>query len=213
MSVLRTCRHVRARGFRRHPSAGTPAGQYRRPHGPRRSLLEPRGPGALPEARSLDFYRRALDDFDSALSENPEYGPARSRRGRVFARIGEALEARDVDPRPSYERAIADCSEIIRREPRTLGSYLNRGIAYARRGKAEAKRGFDFRPSYELAIADFDRSLECNPTHWQPSLNKGLLLEELGRFAESAAAYEAGMKVHPRPAKLQPLLERARKNR
>lgn len=100
---------------------------------------------------------RAIDDFDEAISLNPEYAEAYFNRGTVHNGKGD------------YDRAIADFGQAILLDPKDAGAYNNRGIAYKNKGE------------YGRAISDFDEALRIDPQFKAAVQNRESAMEQLGR--------------------------------
>jgi tetratricopeptide (TPR) repeat protein len=121
----------------------------------------------------VDYLQEAKEDFEKAISVNPDYASAHNNLGNIKAKQRKYAEA-TVD----YNRAIALNGQFIE-------AYFNRGIArehlgdlagaiedfsraieldsecgdaYFRRGSAKERTG-----DYPGALADFDRALEIDP--------------------------------------------------
>ncbi len=92
-------------------------------------------------------YARALEDYDTALREDPSNVHALRGRARSLMQLGREREA------------LADFDEAIAREPSFAAAYANRGILHDRMGQ------------YEKAVADYEQALRLDSSladgpHW-----------------------------------------------
>ena len=174
-------------------------------------VLNGRG-AALTRLGRLD---EALASYDLALAERPDHVPALSNRGAALRDLGRPAEAL-----ASYDRALAA-------RPDHVVSLNNRGVAlidlkrpadavvsferalalkpdYAEalnnRGKALASREGSPAASGEplAALESFNKAIALDPGYAEAHDNRGLLLFELGRFDEAAAAFERAIALAPR---------------
>jgi tetratricopeptide (TPR) repeat protein len=114
-------------------------------------------------------YDKALKDYVTALSLNPNYADVYAQRSELYKHIGEEDKAvadltellrcqkttsqSDASKEPAkdtayHEQKIAEYAAAIALNPNDAESYNNRGTAYTALGK------------YDLAEADFNKSLE-----------------------------------------------------
>ena len=85
---------------------------------------------------TLKDLNRALVEYNTALSLDPEYAVGYYNRGTCYFRLNDD------------DRAIADLSQAIRFRPNYAAAYANRALAYERKGDRER------------AIADFRLALQ-----------------------------------------------------
>lgn len=97
----------------------------------------------------LDGYRRAITNFNKAISINPKYALAYYFRGVTKHKLKD------------YKGAIADYTKSISLGP-NCRDYNDRGIS-----KYQLK-------DYEGAIADFTKSIELNPNYSCAYFNRGV---------------------------------------
>ena len=84
------------------------------------------------------YYDRALEEYDTALSEAPNLLPALRGKARSLMQLGENQDA------------LYLFSEAIKRDPTFAPTYANRGILYDRMGE------------YQKAIADYDKAVSLD---------------------------------------------------
>jgi tetratricopeptide (TPR) repeat protein len=116
------------------------------------SFVVGRAPGdtAYLQANTLfkdGAYERALEQYDTALTEAPDHLHALRGKARALMQLERYPEAERV-----YDEAIA-------REPEFAATYANRGILHDRTGR------------YEQAIADYEKALALDAElaegpHW-----------------------------------------------
>ena len=137
--------------------------------------------------RNLEDYRRALQDFDSAISiaSDPMLVRSYIHRGIVYYELKdyertlqdfdhafefdpsnvEALRARGIAHLEfkNYERAIEDFDRVLELDPQNVEACNARGVAY-----------MDLK-DYEHAMQDLDRAIELDSTYTWAFNNRGLL--------------------------------------
>ena len=170
----------------------------------------------------------ALESYDRALERDPANVPALANRGVALRDLGRAAEALE-----SYGRAL-------RLRPDHVFTHNNRGVALMDLGRpAEAlaafERALELKPDYADAwnnrgkalaegsdplegqgraadaLASFDRAVALNPGQAEALDNKGVVLVELGRAEEAAAAFEQAIRIAPRAARYYYHLTQARR--
>ena len=139
-------------------------------------------------------YQRAIEDFNSAIAQDPDYSSAYNNRGNAYYKLTNyqrAIEDYDraiaIDPGKAkaylgransyhdlteFHKAIEDYSRAIRYAPDSTvsaASYNDRGVAY-----------YALR-QYENALADFEQVIALDPTHDSAHANRAGILEILGR--------------------------------
>ena len=84
-------------------------------------------------------YQQALQEYNSALQEQP---------GHIHALRGKARSLMELE---QYDQALDVFNTAIAQQPDFGGTYANRGILFDRMGK------------YQQAIEDYDRALSLEP--------------------------------------------------
>lgn len=107
-------------------------------------------------------YDSAIDSFNKALIQAPEFTNAYIGRGIAHLKVGD------------YEGAIRDFTEALKREPSSAEALAGR--AYAR-----AKGREDFRSAY----ADAKRAVELNPSSGLFRSRFGYILAGIGLFRDA----------------------------
>lgn len=118
-------------------------------------------------------YDRALDAFEKAIFQDPEFGAAHSRRGCVLHDLGyyyDALvslkTATNLDPMDAYAHYL-------------LGTVL-----------------YDCM-DYEKAITSLSKAVQLNHLLVSAYIYMGLTLERQGMIGEAFAVYDSYLKLHP----------------
>lgn len=86
----------------------------------------------------MGMFRRAIEEYSSAIELDPQGAAAYCNRGRAYNQVGK------------YELAIEDCDKAIRLNPKGVRAYFNRGVAYADLGR-QVKAAADFEKFIALA--------------------------------------------------------------
>ncbi|HET9999336.1 MAG TPA: tetratricopeptide repeat protein [Ktedonobacteraceae bacterium] len=118
-------------------------------------------------------YRRAISDFDQALSLDPTYAWAYVLRGMAFS-AGE-----------EYQRAIADFDQALALDARAALAYAHRGIACTERGE------------YQRAIVDFDLALVLDPEIEGISLLRNQAYWKLHAPGQGKEEFEYSLELDP----------------
>ena len=152
-----------------------------------------------------DKFSAAVTQANLALRLNPQYARTYSARGGYYFALGQndkALadfrRALELDPQndgtyynrgclylktEKYERAIKNFTQAIKLNPKFASAFYNRGVAHFRKGESL------------WALVDFDRAAEINPRLAEPHFNRAVILEELAKNQEAAAAYKKFLKL------------------
>ena len=102
--------------------------------------------------------KKAIEDFDKAISLRPSYHEAYYNRGTAFAMTGQ------------FNKAIQDFNKAISLNPSYPQAYYNRGLAFYNIG--ESKK----------AIEDFDKAISLRPSYHEAHRNRGVVLDKMGRI-------------------------------
>ena len=152
-------------------------------------------------------YERAIADFTTALSINPQFIDAYNNRGLAYKNKKEFKKAlADFDtalslsPRYAkawcnrgltctvigeYQRAIADLNQALALDPQFAIACYNRGNAYA--AIAENDR----------AIADYTQALSIDPCYAEAYNNRANLLLKKNAYDQAIADYSQALKFKP----------------
>lgn len=112
-------------------------------------------------------WREALADFNWAITLNPDYIWAIAHRGATYSQVKRG------------EEALFDLNQTLDQKPDYAWALIYRAETYVPRKQ------------YQEALADVDRAIELDPTilpYWRGE--RGLLLNYLGRYAETIACCE-----------------------
>ncbi len=124
-------------------------------------------------------FEKAIQEYDRAIEENPEYDLAYNNRGVSYASLGQ--------PR----RAIEDFNQAIRVEPLESLYYFNRGLAYADLGDTRS------------ALEDLDRTIEMSPNGFHspihgrnaPHVTRGMVHETMGDDEQALRDYDRAIEL------------------
>ena len=150
---------------------------------------------------------RALDCFNQAIAQAPDYWDAIINRAGVLHRMkrfDEALADYDralvyqpnhinlhkdksqvLKEMKRFDEAIASCQHALSLNPKDPGAWNVLGVIQESMGKHQA------------ALDSYEKSLVFNPQLIEGYGNKGHVLQALHRLTEAALAYEAGLKIYP----------------
>lgn len=122
-------------------------------------------------------YAEAVESCNRALSLNPDYAEAYTRRGAVYYYMKE------------FDKTITDCSKALELNGQLEKAYYNRGLAYYQQGK------------YPLALPDLRKVLELNATIVKDNSffysAYGYSASRSGNYEESVVAYDKAIALVP----------------
>jgi tetratricopeptide (TPR) repeat protein len=93
-------------------------------------------------------YRKAIDDFDKAVTGDPRDAKVFKDQGTAYWGLGKAKAARGEDSGPSFEGAIAAFTKAVETDPQSWLVQANRGILLESQGRFEEAVS-----AYEKALA------------------------------------------------------------
>ena len=118
-------------------------------------------------------YEEAIECYDEALEQDPEYTTAYISRGNAKQEIGKC------------EEAIADYDKALDLDPEYAEAYNNRGNAKKQLGEVEA------------AMADYDKALDFDPEYAEAYSNRGTAKAKLGEVEAAIADYDKALDLDP----------------
>jgi tetratricopeptide (TPR) repeat protein len=165
-------------------------------------------------------YKAAIQGYDEALAQSPDYIAAYYNRGSAYNRMG------------ALSGAIADFTRVLELDPAQVPAYRQRGLLHARKSNYEqAIQDYDtalkllsdaepttaepgtlgaiiydranayFRlGSYEQALADYTTTLEHTPEYVEGYLNRGLTYSALGNYPEALRDFNQAIVLAPQQA-------------
>jgi len=137
-------------------------------------------------------YALALQDFDRAVSIDPDFVDARLRRGFAYQATGQ------------LDQAMADFDYAIRLAPRDPSPYHARAALHWIKGNRE-----DPDHNYELALKDYEQAIQLDPSDWHPFGGRSQLLHRMGRLEAAINDYDEVIRRRPKDnAALVTFLER-----
>ncbi|MHC4777519.1 MAG: serine/threonine-protein kinase, partial [Planctomycetota bacterium] len=114
---------------------------------------------------ALKVYRRALEDFDTAVDRRPEDPWAFHMRGNLKRRLGNAGVRHGIDPKPLFREAVRDYMDARRLDPGLTGALSGLGSAYMNLAMAERGAGRYPEEPVRLALQAFEQVLRESPRH------------------------------------------------
>ena len=124
----------------------------------------------------LERWQDAADAYAAAISLNPAYPEALSRRAIALIELKE------------FEEAYDSITEALRLRPDYAEAWSNLGIALSRLNRGDE------------AIAAADRALALDPSWWAAYTTRGNSLRALGRIPEAQATYDRAIELAPHNA-------------
>jgi tetratricopeptide (TPR) repeat protein len=121
-------------------------------------------------------HERAIENFNNAISLNPEYALEYSNRGLAYKAMGD------------FDRAIEDYTRAIRLNSKYAMAYCNRGVAY--KAKGEIGR----------AMEDYDEAIRLNPEYAQAYNNRGVAKNALGDQVRAIEDFSMAIRFNPKYA-------------
>ena len=138
---------------------------------------------AEPDAKALKHYHLAgdyasqgqmdlaIEQYNEAISIDPEFTVAYFDRGIAFQRIED------------YDQAIADYTQAIALDPDYASSYYQRGVTYYYQG------------DLEKAISDLNKATELDSTYALAYAVSGQVYAELGKVELAVGNYEKALEL------------------
>lgn len=116
--------------------------------------------------RNSKQYEKALSDYNSALSKDPNYNLAYINRGNVYFNLG------------NFDQALADYDKAMELNAQSNILRNNRGAIYFKRGQ------------YDLAFEDFNAALATNPDYADARLNRAVYYSVKKQLVPALADYD-----------------------
>ena len=129
-------------------------------------------------------YELAIEAFNEAIRDNPEFFDAYNGRGIAYSNIGE------------YQHAIEDFNTAIRLQPEIAIYYSNRGLAYDALGQ------------HGRAIEDHDKAIEMSPygaraqAIGSPVISPGIMFTNRGFSYQQLGLYEKALEDYDESLRL-----------
>ncbi|MEC9309131.1 MAG: tetratricopeptide repeat protein, partial [Chloroflexota bacterium] len=121
----------------------------------------------------LREYQQAIDNYNQAITLDPDYSDAYKNRGATYSVLQEYGQAID-----NYNHAISFDSS----DPMT---YFNRGNAF-----------YDLR-EYQQAIDNYNQVISIDPTNMDAYYSRGRAYDELGEHETAIADYDRTTPIDP----------------
>jgi Flp pilus assembly protein TadD len=106
----------------------------------------------------MDRPDKAIEDYDKAISLDPDFHDAYMNRGAMYAVMGR------------FDKAIEDYNQVIALNSSNYEAYSARGAA------------FEQIDQVERAIKDYSQAIALNPTYYEAYIKRGILLGKTGLF-------------------------------
>jgi tetratricopeptide (TPR) repeat protein len=136
--------------------------------------------------RNKGDFDRAIDNFDRAISLNPNDDPTvYDNRGYAYYGKGD------------FDAAIMDYDFAIELNPRFVNAYFNRGIARSRKGV------------FDESIADFDKVIALNPKFVPAYYERGEAYVGMGKYKNGLSDFQLALtKIPPSDSMIGKLRKR-----
>ncbi len=118
----------------------------------------------------------AIDDYNSAINNNPKNIQALRNRGILWYRKAE------------FDRALADFSKIIALDPKGATGFSYRAIALIEKGE------------YDRAISDLNQAIRIDPKNSESLRFRGLAFARKRELARALTDYDQAIKLNPKDA-------------
>ncbi len=118
-------------------------------------------------------YRRAIEDYNQAISIKPDYADAYANRGAAYNGLDD------------FARAIADFNRAIGLRPGYAEAYINRGGVYNNMG------------NYSQAIEDLNRGIAIKPGYGAAYFSRGVAHAGLERYSQAIDDFSRAIDLHP----------------
>jgi tetratricopeptide (TPR) repeat protein len=110
-------------------------------------------------------YSEAIEQFNQAILQDPNFAPAYSDRCLTYLNL------------ENYLAALIDCTQALKLNPNHIETYLNRGLAHYKSGELAE------------AIADYSQVLQLKPHDYRAYYNRGLAEADLAAYREAIVDY------------------------
>ena len=172
-------------------------------------VFQPGHPQAL-VYRGLAYYRLdtgnvgwALEDYNQAIEEEPDFTEAYVNRGVLYLEQG------------LYDRAIEDFDKVIKLNPDYALAYNNRGLAYAQKDTYDRAiddcdtfgclyptnhifvSAYAQKDAYDRAIQDFSQAITLKPDFAEAYNNRGLAYALQGAYGRAIEDFSQAIKLNP----------------
>ncbi len=125
-----------------------------------------------------DLSKKAIEDFDRAITLKPDFPVAYTNRGNAKVDLG------------LYDSDINDQNMALRLSPNYAKAYAGRGVAY------------HWKEEYDRAIADFSRALELDPDDFSSYRNRGNTYFRKNEYALAIKDFARAIQMRPDKAEL-----------
>ncbi len=134
--------------------------------------------------------RRAVDAAEAAVRLDTGDGRAHFAAGRAWSELADHTASRRADAGPPYANALSALRTAARIGPDEFDVRLELARTLRMRGFWKRATGQPHAEDYEHAIRAYGEVLRISPD-WLPAhCNQGLILFELERWSDAAAAFE-----------------------
>ncbi len=125
------------------------------------------------DKKAVNFYRKALDDYNKAIELHRFFVGAYSNRGITEAKLG------------LYKKAIEDFNKVISIDSNFTDVYSNRGNAYALLGQ------------WDKAISDYTKAIERKPAFADAYYNRGVAYMNTGKYNLAVEDFSETISLKP----------------
>ena len=160
-----------------------------------------------------DDYRAMIAALNAAITLNPEFATAYTKRSEAKLYLGEfeSEKGHVTEVQGYYRSAIDDSDKALQLNPESAAAYKNRGLAKRLLADSETDtEQVSAQNDYHAAIDDYTQAIEWMPNHVESYTDRGTARKNLGQFeseAGNAAAqrhYHAAIDDYTHAIKLKP---------
>ena len=152
-------------------------------------------------------YNEAIQDYNEAITLNPNYAKSYKNRGLAYFAKGE------------IDLAIADYNRAIELDPTNAHAYNNRGTAYSEKGEfhlalKDLTRSIELKPELteayfyrgvtyhrkdeiDRAIEDYNRAIELRYDYARAYNNRGIAYHDKGDLEQAIEDYSKAIELRP----------------
>lgn len=124
------------------------------------------------ELRNLGNYKGAIQRFDQAIAESPNYAKSFLYRAQTYVQMR------------AYDAAIKDFRTVLKLDPHNARAWHGQGVA-----KAELRL-------YPSAVDSFERAIKCEPGNDKIWYNRGRALLKLEQYETALESFDKAVELN-----------------